>query len=154
MFERFSPSTSVRALVLGVLVLAGAPAMAAPGPSGEAQAPRVWRGSFGGPALPGAAVIGDAAQWNALWRSLSRDTPAFDFTGSVAVVAYAGEEANAGYAVDFLEAAPQGDDLLVAWRILPPPPDVAVPQVLTRPWAVQAFPRPKGAVILKQVNGD
>lgn len=113
-----------------------------------------WRGSFGGPALPGAAVIGDAAQWNALWRSLSRDTPAFDFTGSVAVVAYAGEEANAGYAVDFLEAAPQGDDLLVAWRILPPPPDVAVPQVLTRPWAVQAFPRPKGAVILKQVNGD
>ncbi|BDU74662.1 protease complex subunit PrcB family protein [Mesoterricola silvestris] len=146
-----SPFFIGRALALAVPALALA---AAPSTPREAQAARIWRDSFGGKPTPGAEVLGDASAWNAFWRSQNRDTPAFDFTGAVAVVAYGGEKATGGYAVDFLEPTPQGNDLVVTWQVVPPPADAMVPQVLTRPWAVRAFPRPTGGVIVKQVNAD
>ncbi|MGA2082443.1 MAG: protease complex subunit PrcB family protein [Holophaga sp.] len=110
-----------------------------------------WRGEMNGWPVAGAEVVEDAGRWNQVWRRLQRDTPFFDFTNAVAVVAYAGQQPTSGYGIEFLNPVAQGDDLVVTWQIVPPPSDSLELQVLTQPWEVQAFPRPKGNVVVAQL---
>jgi hypothetical protein len=148
------PGKIAKSLALYLLIpgmtLVGAPAAAAPSPAQESQSPMAWRGDQNGRMAPGAEVVTDAGHWNDLWRHLQRDTPPFDFTRSVAVVAYAGQCGTSGFSLQFLDPVLQGDDLWVAWMVVPPPPGSFNMQVITYPWEIQAFPRPKGRVIPKQ----
>jgi len=105
-----------------------------------------WKGAHDGPQSPGTAVGTDANTWNALWRSLGKTPPELDLEKFVAVAVYAGGRPTGGWRVDF-SAASRGDDLVVRWKIVKPGGFVS--QVLTAPWAVQAFPRPKGRLIVE-----
>jgi hypothetical protein len=106
-----------------------------------------WKGAHDGPAAPGTAVGVDAASWNALWRGLGKAPPELDLSKFVGVAVYAGARPTGGWRVSFA-AASRGDDLVVRWKIVKPGGFVA--QVLTAPWAVAAFPRPKGRVLLEK----
>jgi hypothetical protein len=110
--------------------------------------------NFNGRLVAGSEVVADASHWNELWRRLGRDTPAFDFTNAVAVAAYAGQQPTSGYSIEFFEPVAHGDDLMVTWQVVAPPPGSMQLQVLTQPWEVQTFPRPKGRVIAEQVFLD
>ena len=105
-----------------------------------------WKGAHDGPQTPSTAIGNDAASWNALWRALGRTPPELDLEKFVAVAVYAGERPTGGWRVSF-SAALRGDDLVVRWKILKP--GGFSTQVLTAPWAVQTFPKPKGRVILE-----
>lgn len=141
--------------ILMVLLLLGALAgwsQVPPSPqAGESQALE-WRGQYQGDSAPGAEVVSDARTWARLWRRLEREAPALDFATHVAVVAYAGERPTGGYTIEFSEAAPQGPDLLVRWRVRAPAPDTYTTQALARPWKVKALPRPRGAVRLVRLD--
>ena len=140
-------------VLLPILVLAGLPAQPAPPASPEARQPALleWRGQYGGEEAAGAQVVLDAHRWSRLWGSLGRQAPPLDFTRYVAVVAYGGRRLTGGYTLAFLEPVADGDDVLIRWRILPPAPDAYTTQAIARPWAIRAFPRPKGRVILEPV---
>lgn len=105
-----------------------------------------WRGQYHGDAETSAEVVTNSAQWNRLWRRLDQSAPPLDFTRCCAVVAFAGRRPTGGFTLEFLDAVPQGDDLLVRWRVRPPAPDAFVTQAFTQPWEVKALPRPKGTV--------
>jgi len=105
-----------------------------------------WKGARDGPAEPGTAVGTDAASWNRLWRSVGKPPPEMDLSKYVGVAVYAGTRPTGGWHVVFA-AAERGDDLVVRWKVVRPTGFVT--QALTAPWAVQAFPKPKGRVILE-----
>lgn len=144
--RRFVP----QALVIPGLALTCAALSAAPAPPSEPAPGQVWRGSSDGKSVPGSEVIRDAERWNEVWRDLNRDTPPFDFVHNLAVVAYAGTLGTSGYGVEFLRPELHGNNLMVTWRVVGPPPGTMQSQVLTQPWAIQAFPRPRGEVTVQQ----
>ncbi len=135
--------------VAPVTILLAFPTAAQTPPASPTADPLEWKGQYGGDA-EGAELILDAAHWNSLWRSLERPAPTLDFTKFFAVVAYAGERPTGGFTLEFLEPAPQGDDLLIRWRVRSPSPDSYTTQAIAHPWKVKAFPRPKGTVRLEQ----
>lgn len=137
------PRWSVPVALLAVLpAFAQAPA--------ASPAPAEWRGQYGGEPDPGAQAVMNADQWKRLWKGLGREAPALDFSKACAVVAYAGERPTGGFTLEFLEPVPQGDDLLIRWRVRSPSPETYTTQAIAHPWKVQAFPRPKGKVKLEQ----
>lgn len=138
------------------LILAGAavtaPAQAPPQAGERATPAQEWRGQYRSQPEPGAEVVMDAHRWERLWRSLDQRAPALDFTVHCAVVAFAGQRPTGGFTLEFLEPVPQGDDLLIRWRVRSPAPDSYTTQALAQPWKVKAFPRPKGMVKLERVK--
>jgi hypothetical protein len=110
-----------------------------------------WRGQYGGESVPAAEVITNAAQWARLWRRLDKPVPPVDFTVNCAVVAFAGRRPTGGFLIEFLEPRPEGDGLLIRWRVRRPAPDAYVTQALAQPWRVKLFPRPRGVVKAEQV---
>lgn len=131
-----------------IMVLAALPAVAQAPP--ETPAPEEWRGQYGGESVPGAVAVMNADQWKRLWRGLDREAPALDFSKAFAVVAYAGERPTGGFTLEFLEPVPQGDGVLIRWRVRSPSPETYTTQAIAHPWKVKAFPRPKGKVKLEQ----
>lgn len=109
-----------------------------------------WKGANGGPAEAGNQVIGDAAAWTALWKTLGKDAPIFNFKKSIAVAVFVGQKPTGGYSPVFEEPVAQGDDVLIRYRV--PKPSGFVTQAFTQPWRIRAYPRPKGKVILGLVE--
>lgn len=126
---------------LPIAILASAPAPA------FAQA---WHGQYGGEMAPRAVAVMNAEQWQRLWRGLDRKAPAMDFSKACAVVAYGGERPTGGFTLEFLEPLPQGEDVLIRWRVRAPSPETYTTQAIAHPWMVKVFPRPKGKVKLEQ----
>ena len=122
--------------------------------AGTAQTEEVqeWRGQYGGEEAPAAEVVTHPARLAKLCRRLDLKLPQIDFKKDSAVVAHAGLRPTGGYAVEFLDPVPQGDDLLVRWRVRRPAPGSYVTQALTRPWKVKIFARPKGTLKVEQVK--
>lgn len=137
-----------RAALALALAAAGAAACAHARPAAEVKTVSIqeWKGARDGPAEPGTAVGTDASTWNRLWRNVGQAPPDLDLTKFVGVAVYAGTRPTGGWRVSFA-AADRGDDLVVRWKIVKPTGFVT--QALTAPWAVQAFPRPKGRVLLE-----
>ena len=106
-----------------------------------------WKGQGGGPTVPGAETALDAKAWDGLWRRLGQDAPALDFKRFAAVAVFAGEKPTGGFTVEFLEPVKKGDDLLVRYRLLEP--TGMATQAFTQPWAVRAYPRPKGKILFE-----
>jgi hypothetical protein len=140
--------TRLDATVLSLALAAGGAACAhAPtGPEVSVMPVQEWKGAHGGPTEPGTAVATDAASWNALWRRMGQAPPELDLAKAVAVAVYLGRRPTGGWRAS-IEGSTRGDDLVVRCRAVKPGGFVA--QVLTEPWAVRAFPRPKGRVIVE-----
>lgn len=136
-------------LFLPIAALVGAPAPAQTPASPAASDSLEWKGQYGGE-LQGAKAVMDSVHWSMLWRGLERSAPALDFTKYCAVVAYAGKRPTGGFTIEFLEPVPQGDDLLIRWRVRSPSPETYTTQAIAHPWKVKVFPRPKGHVKLEQ----
>jgi len=137
-------------LFLGLLLGASSvPLSAAPAQGTESLE---WRGQYHGDPETGAEVVTNVAQWSRLWRRLDQSAPVLDLTRYCAVVAFAGQRPTGGFTLEFLDSVPQGDDLLVRWRVRPPAPDAFVTQAFAQPWKVKAFPRPRGRVRLEQAS--
>jgi hypothetical protein len=138
------------------LSLAASPAFAADGAKARAKrgvaasedkkTVMEWKGN-GGPGAPGHEVIADAENWAALWRRLNRPAPALDFKTHAAVVVFLGEKPTGGWGVQFSETRTKKGDLIVAYRA--PAPTGFVTQAFTTPWAVKAFAKPKGKVVVE-----
>lgn len=129
-------------------------AQATPPPGiAEPSAPLLeWRGQYGGLTEAGAQVVRNATGWSHLWRNLDKTQPPLDFTTHFAVIAFAGEHPTGGFTIEFLEPVKQGDDLLIRWRVLPPPKDAYVTQAFAQPWKVKAFALPKGKIQVERVD--
>ena len=126
---------------------------ATPPKSAEQTEPlQEWRGQYGGLTDAGAQVVKNATRWSHLWRSLGKTEPSLDFTTHFAVVAFAGEHPTGGFTIEFLEPVKQGEDLLIRWRVQPPPKDAYVTQAFAQPWKVKAFPLPKGKIKVEMVD--
>ena len=136
-------------LLLPIAALVGAAAPSQTPASAPTAAALEWKGQYGGEP-EGADVVMNAVRWSMLWRGLERSAPALDFTNHFAVVAYAGERPTGGFTIEFLEPVPQGDDLLIRWRVRSPSPETYTTQAIAHPWKVKAFLRPKGKVKLEQ----
>ncbi|NNN05257.1 MAG: protease complex subunit PrcB family protein [Elusimicrobia bacterium] len=135
------------ALALALLAAASA-ACAHVRPAAEASVMKTqeWRGMRGGPQEPGTATATDAASWNAVWRRVGQEPPPLDLEKFVGVAVYLGQRPTGGWHTD-IAAQQRGDDLIVRWKIVKPMGFVT--QVLTTPWDVQTFARPKGKLILE-----
>ncbi|MBI4061702.1 MAG: protease complex subunit PrcB family protein [Elusimicrobia bacterium] len=103
-----------------------------------------WKGQYGGPVDPGVVIATDAAIWTRLWRTLGRKAPPLDFKKHFAVAVFAGERPTGGYAIEFLDPAPKGRDLVVRYRIKAP--SGFATQAIAQPWGVRAFARARGKV--------
>jgi hypothetical protein len=143
---------NVRPLVPFLCLLLGATAAPPPARSRQETESLEWRGQYHGEQEAGAEVVANVAQWARLWRRLNQPAPPLDFTRSCAVVAFAGQRPTGGFTLEFLDAAPQGEDLLIRWRVRPPAPDAFVTQALARPWKVKVFPRPKGGIRVERAQ--
>jgi hypothetical protein len=119
-------------------------------PAGESMTIQEWKGQMGGPAVRGHQIVYDEPSWKGAWRELGKDAPPLDFAKFAAVVVYVGERPTGGFTAVFEEPQPQGDDLLVRYRI--PKPTGFTTQAFTQPWKVRAVPRPKGRVIVEYLS--
>lgn len=135
----------MRRLLLALTLLGGSSAWPA-----VPEALPEWRGQYHGEARPGAEVLMDAGAWTRLWRRLDRRPPPLDFSRWCAVAAFAGERPTGGTTLEILDPVPQGDDVLIRWRIRPPAWGAFVTEALARPWRVVVLPRPRGTVKLEQ----
>jgi hypothetical protein len=122
------------------------------GIDGEPKSVMAWRSQHGGDLTPGSEAIMDAGHWDRVWRRLEKDTPPLDFKEYCAVLANAGQKPTGGYSIEFIAPLPQGDDLLIRWRVRQPKPGSVQSQEFTQPWEVQAFPRPKGEVLTEPIE--
>lgn len=123
---------------------------------GQVRPPRVtgwstWEGSHGGDLLPGSKLLANENQLNSFLESVGQQPDTLDFKQYGAVLAFAGERATGGYSIE-MDAVPLGDDLLIRWRVLCTPADAMTTQVITRPWHLAAFLRPKGQVQVIQME--
>lgn len=110
-----------------------------------------WKSQQGGPSEPGHALVTDAKGWKSLAAQLGLNAASPDFSKSVVVAVYAGEQPTGGFSVLFDEPAAKGDDLVVRWRIKKPSSGGFVTQAFTKPWKARVFPRPKGKVLVEFV---
>ncbi len=161
----------IDARAAAALLLAATAACAAPGTGRAGRTPRrsgkkaaakpaateaktmsvlEWKGQYGGAPETGREVVTDAAGWERLWRGLGKPAPALDFSAYAAAAVFAGQKPTGGFTVRFDEPEPRGDDLLVRARVVAPTGFVT--QAFAQPWAVRAFPRPKGRLIVEVVS--
>lgn len=139
-------------LHLCLLSTGAASAQAAPGDPGPREAAPRWQGQYFGEAEAGARVVTEAHGWARLWKELGRTPPPLDFSRWCVVAAFAGQQPTGGFTLEIQEPVPEGEDLLVRWRVRPPAPGSIVTEALARPWVVKALPRPRGAVRLLRLD--
>ena len=108
-----------------------------------------WKNQANGPAQPGHLLVSGDAVWASVWKRLGQPPPPLDFKTNVAIAVFVGERSTGGWTVEWSSEA-KGDDLIVRIRLKKPTGFVT--QAFTRPWAVKAFPRPKGRVIVEDLG--
>ena len=140
------------ALFLPFLLLPGPPVVSPAPATVQAAPPLEWRAQYHGDEEAGAQVVMDAWHWGHLWRRLGQSAPPLDFTRYCAVVAFAGRRPTGGFTLEFQEPVPQGDDLLLRWRVRPPAPGSFVTEAIAHPWKVWALPRPKGGIRVERAK--
>jgi len=150
--KAFLPVRSILALAVSsiCLIAAADPAVKEEGP-GRVTGWSEWEASFGGDLLTGSKLLVNEFQLSRVLESVGRPACPLDFNQYVAVIAFAGEKSTGGYSIE-MNSTPLGDDLVILWRVLCPPPGAMTTQVFTRPWHLAAFPRPKGMVRVIQME--
>ncbi|HVZ81444.1 MAG TPA: zf-HC2 domain-containing protein [bacterium] len=109
-----------------------------------------WSGDNGPSSVEGGRLVTDAAQFEALWKTLrpNETVPTVDFTTQAVVLLEAGEEPTGGYKVSLAQMEDKGNDLLLHYRIEPPVGRAT--QVLTHPWSLQVIPKPSLPVLFQK----
>ena len=124
-----------------VMAMCAAPSRA------STETPMEWKGQYGGPAEAGSEIVRDVKSWKSLWRLLGKNAPPLDLKKFIAVAVFPGERPTGGFTVEFAEPEMKGKDLVVRHRIKAP--GGFATQAFTQPWAVRAFPRPKGKAVVE-----
>jgi|CXWL01.1.fsa_nt_gi hypothetical protein len=131
-------------------VLCAAPARAAaPKPKAAKSAEKImeWKGQAG-PSQPGTEIALDAKAWAGLWKRLGQDAPTLDFKRFAAAAVFIGDKPTGGFGIEFQDPQKKVDDLLVRYRVLEP--TGMVTEAFTQPWAIRAYPRPKGKILIEE----
>ena len=108
---------------------------------------------YTGVAEPAHFVLGDAAQWAALWGRVAANlyphppAPAVDFERHMVVAAAMGMKPTGGYTVTIDAASRLRDTIYVVVREVSPGDRCAVPQVMTAPFAAALLPRSADPVL-------
>ncbi len=141
-------TTKRRTAAALALALAGAAcAHEAPKPEVSVMSVEQWHGMRGGPNEPGALAATDAASWRGIWNRLGQPAPDFDASKFVGAAVFVGERPTGGWRAE-IAATQDGDDLIARWKIIKP--GGFTTQIITAPWLVRVFPRPKGRFILEK----
>ena len=135
-----------RALLLAALALAAPAGALGRRPRTPEGRTMDWKNQGNGPAQPGHLLVSGEPVWLSVWKRLGQAAPPLDFKTHIAVAVFVGERPTGGWTVDWSSEA-KGDDLVVRFAIKKP--RGMATQAFTRPWAVRAFPRPKGRVVVE-----
>ena len=110
------------------------------------------RGVSSGVREPRRIVARSAEDWAAFWVTHAADripaesVPMVDFTKDMVVGIVLGERPTAGYEVEIVSVAREGDRLVVRTREVRPAPDSVQAQVITVPFALATISRFGGEV--------
>lgn len=110
-----------------------------------------WEDSYGGDMLSGSKLLMNEFELNRVLENLGRPASSLESNRYGAVVVFAGERSSGGYSIE-MNTKLLGDDLVVLWRVVCPPPGAITTQAFTRPWHLAAFLRPKGTVQVVQLE--
>jgi len=100
------------------------------------------------------AVARTAAEYTALWtqHSPDRPRPAVDFSKDMIVGVFLGSRPTAGWVLEIVSAAPDGDAFVVRYRELAPPSGGVTAQVLTSYYHLVAVPKTAATVRFEKVK--
>lgn len=100
------------------------------------------------------AVARTAAEWTALWNQHSPDRPrpAVDFSKDMVVGVFLGSRPTAGWVLEIVSAAPEGDAFVVRYRELAPPPGAVTAQVITSYHHLVAVPKTSATVRFEKLK--
>jgi hypothetical protein len=102
------------------------------------------------------AVARTSAEWQALWRQHDpeRRPPAVDFTKEMVVGVFLGSRPTAGWVLEIVSAAPEGDALVVRYREQAPPSGGVTAQVITSYYHIVALPRTSAPVRFEKLKTE
>ncbi len=123
-------------------------------PQGRAIVP-VDRGPMSGVEAYKEVVVRNADELKAFWATLTtrRPIPNVTFANTMLVALFLGERPTAGYAVEIVSVARDGDTLVIGYAERVPAPDAMVGQVMTTPYVVAGVPAHEGPVSFVKVEG-
>jgi VWFA-related protein len=132
-----------------------APRRPAPAPSqqGRAIVP-VDRGPMSGVTAYKDVLVRSAEELQAFWGTLTtrRKMPTVTFTNTMLAAVFLGERPTAGYAVEVVGVARDGETLVISYAERPPAADAMVGQVVTTPYVVVGVPMHAGPVKFVKVD--
>jgi hypothetical protein len=93
-------------------------------------------------------VVRTQREWESLWQRLGsgEPRPPMDFGKKMIVGVFLGSRPTAGYRVDIVEVASQGDAVVVRYTERKPAPGRMVAQIVTAPFHLVSCDRRGGAV--------
>jgi hypothetical protein len=113
---------------------------------------RNWSGIASGIVEPGERLVQDPDAWQRLWRDVHRlqvpvpDAPAIDFDRHAVAGIFLGQKPTGGWSVGIEAITTDEHDVTVLYRIVEPPEDAMLAQMLTSPYALAQIDRPAGQV--------
>ena len=126
----------------------------APQPQARAIVP-VDRGPMSGVEAYREVVVRNADELQTFWSTLTtrRAMPKVTFANTMLVALFLGERPTAGYAVEIVSVARDGETLVIGYAERVPAPDAMVGQVLTTPYVIAGVPAHAGPVSFVKVEG-
>jgi len=108
----------------------------------------IARGTLSGIERPRQVVIGNEADWRALWKEHApeHDPPHIDFASRTVLAVFLGSRSTAGYAVEITRVDRQAGATVVHVRESRPGRDQILAQVITSPFHVVSVPLLQGPV--------
>jgi PrcB C-terminal len=113
-------------------------------------------GTYSGIREPLQKVVTSNEDWEELWKKHvsvivpQPPVPEVDFENYVVAALFAGEKRTSGYQIRIKEIAPQGQNIVVRYKMVEPPENSFMLQVLTQPFVLIELPKPQGTVQLTQ----
>jgi hypothetical protein len=113
-------------------------------------------GTYSGIREPIQKVITTEDEWTNLWKKHvsvlvpQPPVPEIEFDQFVVVAIYAGEKNTSGYQVKIKEVLPAGPNITVRYKLVEPPANSFILQVITQPFVLLKIQKPAGTVQLTQ----
>ncbi len=109
----------------------------------------IAKGDGSGISAPRRVVIRDEPEWRTLWAEHAGSDaaiPRIDFARLMVAAVFAGDRPTPGYAVEVVDARPDGDGLGIVVAESRPAPGTLAAQIITTPFHIVALPRFEGSV--------
>lgn len=113
-----------------------------------------WQGDNGPISGERGELVTRPEAFQLYWLTLmpGQPTPEVDFNTQAVLLLLAGEKPTAGYSVRISHTEEKGGNLVVHYRVEPPPPGTLTAQVVTRPWSMTVIPKPSLPVVFQREN--